>query len=168
MKRQPLLKQFGDLKSDDFAKHPVWASVHTLDYDEPWYDDADEETFPPWPGALPVSPDTGMFLVRAKLTVADCRVFTGFVTPQQEGEPFNLGTIQPHLFLPSGQWCSFWDGMVKRPEKARTAIYKEIGQETQAIFPIQFSVEKGLAFGQVAGSIPGFCWRSKEKVQIYQ
>ena len=58
--------------------------------------------------------------------------------------------------------------MVKRPEKARTAIYKEIGQETQAIFPIQFSVEKGLAFGQVAGSIPGFCWRSKEKVQIYQ
>lgn len=66
MSRKPILKQFGDLTPADFADHAVWVSVHTLDYDEPWYDDNDEETFRPWTGKLPVAPQDGMFLVRAK------------------------------------------------------------------------------------------------------
>ena len=75
MARKPILKQFGDLVPADFAKHPVWTSVHTLDYDEPWYDDTDEETLRPWTGPLPVGPQEGMLFVRAKLTLADGRVF---------------------------------------------------------------------------------------------
>ena len=50
MASKPVLKQFGDLTPGDFAKHSVWASVHTLDYDESWYDDTDEEIFRPWIG----------------------------------------------------------------------------------------------------------------------
>ena len=84
MARKPNLKQFGDLTPADFVEHPVWASVHTLDYDEPWYDETDEETFRPWIGELPVSPEDGMFLVRAKLTLADGRVLDGFITPQHD------------------------------------------------------------------------------------
>jgi hypothetical protein len=46
----PELKQFGDLTVDDFARCPAWISCHVQDYDEPWYDETDEETFRPWTG----------------------------------------------------------------------------------------------------------------------
>jgi hypothetical protein len=168
MARKPVLKQFGDLTPADFVTHPVWASVHTLDYDEPWYDDADEETFRPWTGKLPVSPEDGMFLVRAKLTLADGRVLDGFVTPQHDSEKVELGTIQPQLFLPSGIRCDFWDGMFKRDAKERKGLYDELGKDPMAIFPIKFAAERRLAKGHVAGSIPGFSWCPKDKVQVYQ
>jgi hypothetical protein len=168
MARKPVLKQFGYLTLADFEKHPVWVSVHGLDDDAPWYDDTDEETFRPWTDKLPVSPEDGMFLVRAKLTLADGRVLHGFVTPQIASEPVDLGTIQPQVFLPSGTRSDFWDGMFKRDPKARKTLYSELGKDPKAIFPIQFAAEKGLAGGHAAGSIPGFCWRPKEKVEVYQ
>jgi hypothetical protein len=166
--RKPILKQFGALKPADFAKHPVWASVHTLDYDEPWYDDTDEETFRPWTGELPVAPEDGMFLVRARLTLADGRVFDGFITPQHESEKMSLGAIQPQLFLPSGVRCDFWDGMFKRDVEHRKAMYDELGDDPATIFPIQFAAEKRLATGRVTGSIPGFSWCPRDKVKVYQ
>jgi hypothetical protein len=163
----PILKQFGDLALSDFERYPVWASVHMLDYGEPWYKASDEETFRPWTGPLPVRPDQGMFLVRATLTLIDGRVFRGFITPQHQGEELNLGTVQPHLFLASGWWCSFWDGMLKRPDEKRREIYADLGQDPARIFPIGFYVDDGLATGRTSGSIPGFCWCPKDKVQVY-
>ena len=62
---KPELKQFGDLTRKDFERCPVWIGCHTADYDEPWYDDTDEETFRPWTGALPADASQGMLLVRA-------------------------------------------------------------------------------------------------------
>jgi hypothetical protein len=57
--------------------------------------------------------------------------------------------------------------MFKRPDKERKAIYRELGMNPKSIFPIQFAADKGLARGQVRGSIPGFCWLPKDKVQVY-
>jgi hypothetical protein len=168
MARKPNLKQFGDLTPADFVEHPVWASVHTLDYDEPWYDETDEETFRPWAGELPVSPEAGIFLVRAKLTLADGRVLDGFITPQHHSEAMDLGAIQPQAFLPSGTRCDFWDGMFKRDPKERNILYRELGNDSTSVFPIQFAAERGFATGHVDGTIPGFCWRPKDKVEIYQ
>jgi hypothetical protein len=168
MVRKPLLKQFGDLTPADFARNPVWVSVHTLDYGEPWYNDTDEETFRPWMGELPVSPEHRMFLVRAKFTLTDGRVLNGFVTPQVDSEPKSLGTMQPQVFLQSGTRSDFWDGMFKRDAEDRKVLYVELGMDPKAIFPIQFAAEKGLATGHVSGSIPGFCWRPKDKVEVYQ
>jgi hypothetical protein len=45
MPNRPNLKQFGQLVLDDFVTRPVWASCHSVDYDRPWYNDTDEETF---------------------------------------------------------------------------------------------------------------------------
>jgi hypothetical protein len=56
-------------------------------------------TFRPWTDKLPVSPNDGLFLVRAKLTLADGRVLDGFVTPQIGTEAVDLGIIQPQVFL---------------------------------------------------------------------
>lgn len=167
MSRKPILRQFGDLTPSDFVSYPVWVSVHTADFGEPWYDDTDEETFRPWTGDLPVTPANGMFLVRAKLTLADGRVLDGFVTPQSESEEMSLGIIQPQIFLPSGRRNGFWDGMFKRDSEIRKVLYTELGNDATAIFPIRFEAEQGLASGLVSGSIPGFCWRPKNTVKVY-
>jgi hypothetical protein len=138
------------------------------DYDEPWYDDTDEETFRPWIADGPVSAKDGIFLVRAKLRLADGRVFVGFVTPQSRKEPLSLGTMQPYLFLPSGRPFGFWDGMFKRPMSQRKVIYQELGGDPKAIFPIRFAAEKGITTGRVAGTIPGLCWCRTGNVEVYE
>ena len=101
---KPQLLQFGDLTPAHFAAHPVWIQSHILDYDEPWYDETDEETFRPWTGQLPASPEEGMLLVAADLRLQDGTALEGFVTPalrDAANDPALLGTIQPQLFLPS-------------------------------------------------------------------
>lgn len=164
---RPLLKQFGDLTADDFEMHPVWIQCHCSDYGEPWYDDTDEETFRPWLGPLPAGPEEGMLLVKAKLTIADGRIFDGYLTPQHEGEPLHLGTIQPQMFLPSGTRCDFWDGMLRRKEGTQNILYDELAAGAETIFPIRFAVDLSLATGLTSGLIPGFCWKPADSVEIY-
>src|SRR5947209_8211431 len=108
MSRPSSLKQFGDLTADDFVRHPVWIACHGVDSGEPWYDETDEETFRPWTERPPAGPEQGMLLVRAALTLQDGRMFAGFLTPQHEGKPLDLGVVQPQLFLPSGKRCDSW------------------------------------------------------------
>ena len=108
-----------------------------------------------------------MLLVRAKMTLADGRSLDGFITPQHDGEPLHLGTIQPQLFLPSGRRADFWDGMFKRPGDRRDIVYSELGDDPGSIFPIQFRAVDGLATGQVSGDIPGFCWCPEDKLEVY-
>jgi len=152
-----LLKQFGDLGEWDFAAHPVWVQCHIIDYDQPWYEETDEETFRPWDGELPVDPQDGMFLIRAEFTLADGTNLSGFLTPQVKGEPVDLGIIQPHMFLPSGVGVGFWRGLVGLSDEDRKEFYLPLGKSADDVFPISFAAKKGLALGIVSGLIPG-CW----------
>jgi hypothetical protein len=77
----PEFKQFGDLVQSDFERYPVWIGCHTVDGDEPWYDETDEETFRPWNGSLPTGPSEGMLLVRATMEFADGTLYLGSSRP---------------------------------------------------------------------------------------
>ena len=157
-KSAPVLKQFGDITLSDFGAHPVWVQCHVIDYDEPWYDETDEETFRPWNGDLPVDPAEAMFLVKAQLKLADRKTFPGFVTPQSaenEGAEPRLGLMQPHLFLPSGACIGFWQGIAPWSEP-RTRLYEELGMASSEVFPITFEAERDLARGLSSGEVRGF------------
>jgi hypothetical protein len=152
---RPTLKQFGDLKPEDFQRHPVWVSVHTLDYDEEWYDDTDEETFRPWLADRPVGADE-MFLVSARLRFADGTEFEGFVTPTASYEGLrSMGSIQPQVFAPSGQRFAFWHGMFRQAESKRR-FYECFAKSPAQVFPIQFQPRPGLTSSVASGEIPGF------------
>lgn len=164
MPPQPLLVQFGDLTPQHLADHPVWIQCHTVDYDEPWYDDTDEETFRPWTGALPAGPEEGMLLVAADLTLSDGTMLPGFLTPaasEEAGGPAILGTIQPQIFLPSGRRESFWDGAVPRQADARNGLYVELGRAREHVFPIRYAAKPGLTTGLASGAIDGFYSQTK-------
>jgi hypothetical protein len=138
----PNLVQFGNLMPAHFESNPVWASCHSFDHDEPWYDQTDEETFRPWTGETPVDDSTGLFLVAARLMLADGSVLPGFVTPVAENSSGDLalGLVQPQLFLPSGKCVGFWLGMFGDPTAAATALYEALGKPAASVFPVQVIV----------------------------
>lgn len=165
---KPLLKQFGNLTPPDFFQHPVWVNAHVIDYGKDWYNETNEETFRPCDGNMPADPSETMFLVSAKLALADGTEFGGFITPQQEsGEP-DLGAIQPYLFTGSGELIAFWFGMFQPSQKDINGIYEKIGKNAKQVFPIQFQAEDGIAKGIVKGVIPGFCRRDKNNELIVE
>jgi hypothetical protein len=153
---RPLLKQFADLTSLDFVKYPVWVNCHVVDYDRDWYDETDEETFRPWEGALPIDPAEAIFLVKAKMTLADGTEYDGFITPQEDSNKPDLGTMQPCLFAQPGKIISFWFGMIGPSQEDIRGVYETLGKSVEQVFPIQFKAEDGLAKGIVSGTILGF------------
>jgi hypothetical protein len=157
----PELKQFADLAEDNFARHPVWISCHVEDYDEPWYDQTDEETFRPWTGPLPVSASLGMCLVRAVARFQDGTQHAGFLSLAFEEE--DLGMMQPHVFL-AGEKHGFWGGAPGIPVGWRQKFYEAAGKEPEEIFPMQFQAEAGLAEGVAACQVNGFCWLKGKQI----
>jgi hypothetical protein len=150
---RPELKQFGDLTPADFDRHPVWIGCHTADYDEPWHDETDEETFRPWHGPLPADPSDGILLVRATIQLADGTAMPGFVTPAfDDGD---VGTQQPQIFV-GGRRFAFWGGGVGVPVQERQAFYAALGKPPDAVFPLRFAAERGLSTGVVMGEVDGF------------
>jgi hypothetical protein len=159
MSKRTELVQFGDLMREHFEAFPVWASCHSFDSDEEWFDETDEETFRPWTGPLPVDPSQGMFLLRSAITLRDGSVFKGFITHPSSHEPPNMGEIQPYLFLPDGEQFGFWFGTTHCDPQNRGAFYRALGKTASGVFPARFAVEPGLSSGApVACEIEGFYW----------
>ncbi len=156
---KPILRQIADLCPRDFEQHPIWVSCHIVDYDEPWYDETDEETFRPWDKEIPVNP-TETFLVKATISLADGTEIPGFVTPQSPtesgGKPY-LGTLQPRMFLPDGNIAIFWYGIVSPTDEEIRQFYTVLSKNQQEVFPAKFKAVGNLATGITAGVIPGFC-----------
>jgi len=151
MSVRPELKQFGDLRPEDFARHPIWVASHSVDYDEEWYDDTDEETFRPWAGAMPVGCDE-MYLVRSSFTLADGTALSGFATPASEEGAW--GSMQPQLFLPSGKRLGVWFGMFPPPNSVAD-FCGSLGRKKEEIFPMRFSSGEGLTSEFCSGTIHG-------------
>jgi len=159
MSGHPALEQFPDLSPAHFASHPAWVQCHSVDYDAPWYEESDEETFRPWTGPLPVRPDQGIMLVAAEFTLADGTRLLGFVTPAPTDaahDPRVLAIQQPQMFMPSGRRESFWDGVVARSAGELTRFYAELARPARQVFPIEFTADAGLATGLTSGTISGF------------
>jgi hypothetical protein len=150
----PTLKQFGNLSALDFDASPVWVQCHVIDYDEPWYDDTDEETFRVLDNGLPVDPVNGpTYLVSAEFELAArTPLLRGFLTPLPDGA-LDLGLMQPHIFMPSGRLGAFWLGMFGQPD---LDFYNELLAIGEPAFPIRFSALPRLCLGLATGAIEGF------------
>lgn len=162
MPDRPNLKQLGHLMPDDFVTHPVWVSCHSVDYDEPWYDDSDEETFRPWLSEIPVAADE-MYLVACAFTLADGSRHQGFATPSFE--PDDMGLIQLQIFSPSGKRYAFCLGMFPRQEEIN-GFYTDFAKGPSSVFPLAFSALPGLTTAFCSGTIQGFMTSSGGEVRV--
>ena len=154
MNKRPLLRQAADLTAADFEAHPVWVHCHIVDYDEPWYEDTDEETFRPWLGRIPVAPGHAIYLLRAGVVFADGSCWPGIVTPAEK--PDDFGSMQPCVFI--GTRCfTFWGGMPGVPKETREEFYREAKRgSVRDVFPAQVRAEPSLASGVTSITVHGF------------
>jgi hypothetical protein len=158
------LRQFGELETEDFQRHPVWIGCHTAHHGKPWYEDTDEETFRPYTGKLPADPAEGMLLVRAVFELRDGSRYPGFVTPAAEGwdkrpdghprfeHNHILGTQQPQMFV-GDRLFGFWGGMVGIPSQAQQGLYAALDKQPDAIFPVRFNTDAEFTIGIGNGNV---------------
>src|SRR5205823_100221 len=85
----------------------------------------------------PLYPGDGMFIVRARLRLADGTQVRGYLTSPVQGDS-SLGTLQPAVVVGGGQ-VSFWCGMLA-PEPAQVAAsYARLGKSSASeVFPVRF------------------------------
>ena len=143
-------KQVYDLTSSDFVSSPAWDFC----LDEEGEEDQDECTVRPFPVDSALDPAQGMFIVRARFTLADGEQFDGFLTPPVQGDS-SLGTTQPVILSPNGQ-VGFWYGMLVPDEAAIRKTYADLGKQSQeSVFPIQFESVAPIITGTVKGELQG-------------
>lgn len=144
-------KQVYDLTPDDLSRQAVWEFA----LDEEGEEDQDEATVRPYEIDGPLDPNDGMFVVRARLQLADGTGLIGYLTPPVRGDS-SLGTLQPAVVVEGGQ-VSFWCGMLT-PEPAHVEeSYARLGKSSPSdVFPLKFESDHDLVGGVVAGELPGF------------
>lgn len=176
------MKQECDLTPADFQRHPVWIGVHNFDCDEPWYEQADEETYRPWTGSLPFADNRGIALVAATFNLADGSVYPGYCTAVREnwdvpasayttldgtkvipqswsemhgGAKLSILALQnPTLFV-GNRPVAFHLCIPERRRKAVQDFYATIQKNPSEVFPISFAADPELAVGIVSGRLDG-------------
>lgn len=147
-----MLKQFAELAAADFEAFPIWVACHVADFDEPWYDDTDEETFRPCTGTVPAD-STELVLVSATATLNDGTAFPAFLTPADAAD--DLGTLQPHVFV-GDEAYGFWGGAVGIPDTRRRRFLDSSGKHERDVFPIRFTADPALSNGVTDTAVPGW------------
>jgi hypothetical protein len=144
-------KQVYDLTVADLEQHGVWEFA----LDEEGEEGQDEATVRPYELHGALDPSEGMFIVRARLTLADGTRIKGYVTPPVQGDS-SLGTLQPAVVAGGGQ-VSFWCGMLEPEPQHLTASYARLGKSSASqVFPLRFESDVPLVGGPITGELPGF------------
>lgn len=98
MSTDDLRRQVYELSPADLERHAIWEFA----LDEEGNEGQDEATVRPYAVDGLLDPADGMFVVRARLTLADGTALMGYITPPVQGET-GLSTFQPAVVVPGGQ-----------------------------------------------------------------
>src|SRR5688572_554989 len=132
-------KQVYDLTVADLERHAVWEFA----LDEEGEEGQDEATVRPYESPGPLDPSEGMFIVRARLKLADGTQFVGYLTPPVQGDS-SLGTLQPAAVMREGQ-VSFWCGTLEPDSRELASSYARLGKTSGSeVFPLRFRSDVAL------------------------
>jgi len=151
MSSDRIRRQVYELTPEDLDGHAVWEFA----LDEEGEAGQDEATVRPYQPNGALDPSDGMFVVRARLKLADGTKVRGYLTPPVQGDS-GLGTLQPAVVVDGGQ-VSFWCGMLAPESGQIAASYARLGKSSASeVFPVRFESDVELVGGPVAGELPGF------------
>src|SRR5262249_6827956 len=144
MSRRLDLIQFGSLGSEHFKAFPVWVSCHSVDFDEEWFDETDEETFRPWTGSLPVK--SGRWNVPCSLGNGTSgwqhTVGVRHASGSGRGVEPRCGTAT--RLAPGRDNVRLWFGFRACDETARAGFYAALRTQPAQVFPARFAAEDHL------------------------
>jgi hypothetical protein len=150
-------KQVYELTLADLERFPIWEFPHLASDDE--YSDnidtQDEATVRPYAGSGPLNGSDGLFVVRARFTLADGTTMKGFLYPDKNAKGSDISLIQPSIVTERGH-VSFWFGIVALTSEQKREAYQLLGREAPSAFPIRFESAVELVSGPISGHIKGF------------
>ena len=145
--------QFRDLRSHHFERYPAWVACHIVDYEQPWYDETNEETYRPCLDATAKVFRDAILLVRADACLADGTLLDAFLTPTGDED---ITKKQPHIISADSAPYAFWYGLVRPSVDLRSAFYGSLNRGAAQVFPIVFSPRPGLTPEWRAITVEGF------------
>src|SRR5579863_2839075 len=181
--RPPLMKDQALLTQIDFDRFPVWVRVQDYDRDEPWCEEATEQTYRPWTGPLPLEPTSQFCLVvlAASFRLSNGESLPGYFQPATEewDRPLPPRKMKDGTFAKPLQWSArrggtplsilaihspavfindqAYDFHLRRdPERRKKSVlefYTAIGKRPEEVFPVEFSADTGLFKGIVSGRL---------------
>ncbi|HYG38630.1 MAG TPA: hypothetical protein VD908_08430 [Cytophagales bacterium] len=147
----PILKQFSDLATEDFERYTIWISCRSVDYEKPWYDDTDEETYRPYTDTAKINSADEDYLIKADFKLNDGTVLKGFFTPQDTNDNEDgISYAQPHVFINEDSY-RFWFGIVRPEVQYIAKFYEGLGKKRADVFPITYKSSKGNIKGRITG-----------------
>jgi hypothetical protein len=151
MSEMRIRRQVYELTIDDLTLCPVWEFA----LDEEGKEGQDEATVRPYKLQGPLDPSDGMFIVRARMTLADGTQLPGYLTPPVQTDS-SLGTLQPAALADGGQ-VSFWCGMLEPKLTDIAKSYACLGKSSAVqVFPLHFESDVELIGGSISGELTGF------------
>jgi hypothetical protein len=151
MSNMRIRRQVYELTVDDLEQHPVWEFA----LDEEGEEGQDEATVRPYEVHDLLDPSDGMFIVRARITLADGTRMMGYLTPPVQGDS-TLGTLQPAVVVGESQ-VSFWCGVLEPKPTEIAESYALLGKSSaDQVFPLRFESDVDLVGGAISGELPGF------------
>ena len=169
----PEFKLFDELTARDFITTPIWIDCHLSDFEQPWYDELDDEAFRPWTGQFPV-PDELACLVSTNFTTSNDILLEGFIEHGfDERADADFPSFRPRAFLDEKDRIDFWHGNVYQfgAEQLNADMQKlqmRCNAELDAILPVHFSAKAGLLQNEISGSIKGFgAYSARNAVSFY-
>ena len=139
-------KQVYNLTAADLSQYSAWEFAE----DEEGAEGQDEATVRPVVTAPPLDPGAGMFIVRARFSLADGTKHTGYLTPAKD--PKDFGRVQPQIITDRGQ-VPFWMGALRADVEP---LYAKLGKSADQTFPVSFESDVPLVGGPIKGTIPAF------------
>ena len=182
----PELKQLSDLSAGDFEHHRVWVGVRHFDIDQPWFENADDQTFRPWLGPLPLQQRSrfSSFLVAAVFELADKTTYPGYFNPtsrdwdepiqgrklrdgsyskpqswseRRGGDPRSiLALLRPAIFVGKQPYDFHLRRIPDARAKAIRDFYAAVGKSPDRVFPVRFHADRMFFDGIVDGHLEGF------------
>ena len=173
MSKSPIFRNCDDISPGDFEQHPVWVSCHLVDYDEPWYDDVDEEEFRALESGLPIDRDTVAY-ISATFHTAKGIELSGYI--ENWGEPTGRNSLldySPTLFGPAGNRISFWHGNTyefgtDHLDQCMSQFREAVGGPLKEHFPLTCKIDSRIFGDEITTTFEGFAsFTADEVISIY-
>lgn len=97
----------GEMSGERLREDQVWVWIHCIDYDEPWYDDCDEEDYRVYSGGYPIKEDS----VYGEAKINNSTHIVQIVNYMGEENENVLINYQPQIWI-DDEWYELWHGNV--------------------------------------------------------
>jgi hypothetical protein len=144
MSGRPLIKSYGEMSVADLRGHQIWINVHTADEDQPWYDEAGEDSYRPHLGEPPHRPYDNLYVLLATATLMDGTPLPARMDlipgPVVSGFPEAVASVHG----PTSRWVDLQPARMELSDEVRRRNLDALGRAEDEVFPVT-----------VVSSVPG-------------